>query len=82
MNSVFYEEILKKDWVKISEAWEDLKAAGTAHATIFWVGGEYFAMVEDVPNNPRTFIAERISGLFEFARDNYSFFRKEEFKKV
>ena len=79
MNTTFYEMIKRKDWVKVAEAWEDLKAAGTAHGVIFWAGGNYFVMIEDVPSNPRTFIADSFSGLF--VDDNYAFFRKEEFKK-
>ena len=80
METIFYEILKRKDWVKISEAWADLKAAGTAEAEIFWIGGEYFAMVEKVPSNPKTFIADSFSGLF--VADNFTFFKKEEFKKV
>ena len=80
MNTTFYEIIKRDSWIKISEAWVDLHAAGTAIAEIFWVGGNYFVMTEDVPSNPKTFIADSLNGLF--ASDNYTFFRKEEFKKV
>ena len=76
---MFYEIIKRKAWVPMFEAWSDLKAAGVATATIFWIGGNYFALVEDVPSNPRTYIADSFSGLF--VDDNYAFFRKEEFKK-
>ena len=79
---MFYEIVRKESWVKIATACEDLKAAGSAHAEIFWVGGNIFVMVEDVPNNPKTFIAESLSGLFAFANANYSFFRKEDFKNI
>ena len=79
MNSIFYEMIKRTGWVKVAEAWADLKAAGTAAAEIFWIGGEYFAMIEQVPSNTRTFIADSFSGLF--VADNFTFFKKEEFKK-
>ena len=75
---MFYEILRREAWIKISEAWEDLKAAGTAHGAIFWLGGNCFALVEDVPSNPRTYISNSLEGLFE--DENYTFFRKEEFK--
>ena len=77
---MFYEIVRRESWVKVAEAWADLKAAGTATAAIFWAGGNYFVLVEDVPSNPRTYVAESIRDLF--ASDNYTFFRKEEFKKI
>ena len=80
MNTTFYEIIKRNAWVKTHAACEDLKAAGTAAAEIYWLGGDYFAMVEDVPSNPRTFIADSFSGLF--VTDNFTFFKKEEFKKI
>lgn len=80
MNTTFYEIVKKSDWVKVSEAWVDLHAAGIAVAEILWAGGNTFVMIEDVPSNPRTFVANSISDLF--SKDNYTFFRKEEFKKV
>ena len=80
INMMFYELIKRASWVKIAEAWTDLKAAGTAAAEIYWIGGEFFAMVEDVPSNPRTFIADSFSGLF--TEDNYTFFKEDEFKKI
>lgn len=80
MNSNYYEIMKKSDWIKVAEAWADLHAAGIAIAEIFWIGGNYFVMIEDVPNNPKTFVADSFNGLF--ASDNYTFFRKEEFKKI
>ena len=80
MNTTFYEVVKRDSWVKTHEAWHDLKAAGTAAAEIYWIGGEFFAMVEDVPSNPSTFIADSFSGLF--VADNFTFFKKEEFKKI
>ena len=79
MSTMFYEKLKKASWIKTHEAWADLKAAGVALAEIFWVGGDYWAMVEDVPSNPKTFISDSFEGLF--VSDNYTFFKKEEFKK-
>ena len=80
MNKRYYEIIKRPSWVLTHEAWHDLQAAGCVWAFVFWCGGNCWALVEDAPHNPKTFIASSFEELFH--QDFCTWCKKEDFREA